>query len=167
VRTLLDSASVEAGNGAERRVRRTSPQSGEELQGCLSSARELVFRIQPPGCDHRQDEDAALGEQYLIDAGIALADLPRDMGEVEFDRTATSSLEVNEQRAALGVEDVPGVWLAVQQLLRGASPSDRAHHATERVHEEVTVGVAELRSPVVAPNESLSFLDTIRENAAS
>ena len=74
---------------AERRVRWTGPQSGEELHGCLPSARELVFRIQPPGCDHRKDEDAAIVEQCLIDAGVALADLLRDMGEVEFDRTAT------------------------------------------------------------------------------
>ena len=148
---------------AERRVGRTCPQGGEELPGCLPSARELVFRIPPPGRDHRKDEDAALVEQRVIDAGIALADLVRDVGEVELDRTPTSSLEVNEQRAVLGVEDVPGVWLAVQQLLRGTSPGDHGHHATERVHEKVTVGVAELRSPVAAPDEQLSFPDPIRE----
>ena len=85
------------------------------------------------------------------------------MGEVEFDRTATSRLEVDEQRAVLGVEDVPGVWLAVQQLLGGASSGDHGHHAAERVHEKVTVGVAELRSPVAAPDEQLSFRDPIRE----
>ena len=94
---------------------------------------------------------------------IALADLLRDMGEVEFDRTATGSLEVDEQRAVPGVEDVPGVWLAVQQLLRGTSPGDHGHHATERVHQKVTVSVAELRSPVAAPDEELSFPDPIRE----
>ena len=55
------------------------------------------------------------------------------------------------------------MWLAVQQLLRGAPPGDRAHHATERVHEKVTVRLAELRSPVAVSNESLSFLDAIRE----
>ena len=85
------------------------------------------------------------------------------MGEVEFDRTATSGLEADEQRAVLGVEDVLRAWLAVQQLLRGASPRDRVHHANERVHEKVTVRLAELRSPVAAPNDSLSFLDAIRE----
>ena len=131
--------------------------------GCLSSARELVFRIEPPGRDHRDDEDAALVEQCGIDAGITLADRRRDVREVEFDRAATSSLEVDEQRAVRGVEDVPGVWLAVQQLLRGASPGDHGHHATERVHEQVAVGVAEVRSPVAAPNKLLSFPDPIRE----
>ena len=46
------------------------------------------------------------------------------------------------------------MWLAVQQLLRGAPPGDRAHHATERAHEKVTVRLAELRSPVAVSNES-------------
>ena len=74
----------------------------------------VIVRIQPPGRDHRKDEGTALVEPCVIDAGIARADLRRDMGQVEFDRTATGRLEVDEQRAMLGVEDVPGVRLAVQ-----------------------------------------------------
>ena len=81
------------------------------------------LRIQPPGCDHRKDEDAAMADQVSVDAGVALADLRRDMGDVEFDRATTSSLEVDEQRAVVGVEDVPRVWLAVQQLLPAPRPA--------------------------------------------
>src|SRR5215211_1183289 len=84
------------------------------------------------------------------------------MGEVELDRTATSSLEVNEQRAVPGVEDVAGVWLAVQQLLGGTS-RDQRHHATERLHQKVTVSVPELGSPVATPDESLGLLYAIGE----
>ena len=163
MRALLDSVSLEARNGAERWVWRTSPQRGEELHGLPDFRSGTVFRIQPPGRDHRKHEAPAVVEQCGIDAGIAVADLRRDVREVELDRTATSSLEVNEQRAVPGVEDVPGVWFAVQQLLRGTSSGDHGHHATERVHEKVTVGVAEARSPVAAPNKELSFPDPIRE----
>jgi hypothetical protein len=56
-------ASFEAGDGAERRVRWTSPQSAEELSGSLTSPWQLVFWVQPPRCDHRECEDPTLAEQ--------------------------------------------------------------------------------------------------------
>ena len=55
------------------------------------------------------------------------------------------------------------MWLAVEQLLGRTSFGDPRHRPPERVHQEVTIGVAELRSPFSAPDEQLSFPDPIRE----
>ena len=57
----------------------------------------------------------------------------------------------------------PGCGSPCSELLRSASPGDHGHHATERVHEKVAVGVAKVRSPVAAPDKLLSFPDPIRE----
>jgi hypothetical protein len=83
----------------------------------LTSPWQLVFRVQTPRCDHRQHEESALAEQRLIDVRVTVAHLNGYMGEVKFDRAATTRLEVNKQRAVPGIEDVPRVRLAMQQLL--------------------------------------------------
>jgi hypothetical protein len=57
---------------------------------------ELVISIPAPGGDHRQHEDSALAQQILIDTRIVLADLFWRMGEVEFDRTTATRLEIDE-----------------------------------------------------------------------
>jgi hypothetical protein len=56
----------------------------------------------------------------LIETRIVLVDLFRRMGKVEFDRPATTRLEVYEQQAVLRAEQVARVWLAMQQLLAAA-----------------------------------------------
>src|SRR5262245_31740334 len=86
------SASIEAGDGVERRVRWPRPQGGEEFSGCSLPIRKLVAGVEPPGCDHRQDEEAALAEQRLIDVRVAFADGVGDVGQIELDRSATTRL---------------------------------------------------------------------------
>src|SRR4029453_9431244 len=94
--------------------------------------RQLVSWVEPPGCDHREDEDPALAEQYLINVRVEPAGVFRDKGQVQLDRPATTRLEVDEERTLLGVEDVPGVRLAVQQLLGGSSFADGGSYGRER-----------------------------------
>ena len=52
---------------------------------------------------------------------------------------------------------------AVQRLLHGPSLADRARHGRERGREKAPVRLAQLRSPLAAPDESLGFPDTIHE----
>ena len=75
--------------------------------------------IPAPRGDHCQNEEAARAKQFLVSAGIALADLFRRMSEVELDRPTATRLEIYEQRPALRVEQVARVWLSMQQLLGG------------------------------------------------
>jgi hypothetical protein len=65
----------------------------------------------------------------LINARVALAYLFGHMGQVELDRAMATRLEVNEQRPLVRDEDVPGVRLAVQQLLGRAAVADRPSQA--------------------------------------
>jgi hypothetical protein len=79
----------------------------------------LVVTIPAPRGDHCQNEEAARAKQFLIRAGIALADLFRHMSEVELDRPTATRLEIYEQGPAPRVEQVARVWLAMHQLLGG------------------------------------------------
>ena len=75
---------------------------------------ELVAEIPPPRSDHRQDEDPALFQQVLIDAGVVPADFVGRVSEIELDRSVAAGLEVYEQRPARRAEHVAGVRLAVE-----------------------------------------------------
>jgi hypothetical protein len=90
----------------------------------LTPVRELVSSIPAPCCDHREHEDAAVAEQVLICTRIVLADFFGCVGEVEFDRSATTRLEIDEQQSVLRGEHVARVRLAVQQLLSTATLAD-------------------------------------------
>jgi hypothetical protein len=60
----------------------------------------------------------------MIDARIVLADFFGRMGKVEFDGPTTTRLEVYKQQPVLRVSRLPGVRLAVQQLLGTAALTD-------------------------------------------
>jgi hypothetical protein len=85
------------------------------------------------------------------------------MSEIEFDRSPTNGLEVDEQRPIPRVQYVAWVWLAVQHLLGGASVGDRSRHAAQRAAEKLAVRVGERGSVLRARNELLSLCDSIRE----
>jgi len=114
----------------ERRPRRTLAEGADEFSGCSLPVRELVAWIPAPRCDHGKNEDPALAEQFLINARIALADRLGHVCEVEFDWPTAARLEVYEQRPVLRAEHVARVWLAVQQLFRGAAVADRSSAAS-------------------------------------
>src|SRR4029453_18886582 len=85
------------------------------------------------------------------------------MGEVELDRPTATRLEVDEPQPALRAEHVARMRLAVEQLLGGAAVLDRSPQAAQRLAEKLPVRVGERRSAVVARNELLRLLDSIRE----
>jgi hypothetical protein len=74
----------------------------------------LVASIAAPRGDHRQDEETARAEQFLIWVDVAFADLLWNVSEVELDRPMANRLEVDEQRPTPRVEEVSRVWLSVQ-----------------------------------------------------
>ena len=96
----------------------------EPLCAQLAPVWELVASIPAPCCDHRQHEDPAVAEQVLVRTRIVPADFFGRMGEVEFDRSATTCLEIYEQQSVLRGEHVARVRLAVQQLLSTATLAD-------------------------------------------
>jgi hypothetical protein len=100
--------------------------SSEQLSRCSLPVRELVVRLETPGCHHGKNEAPALTEQLLISARVALADLFRHVGEVEFDRSSATRLEVDEPQPVPRAQHVAGMRLAVQQLLDGAVVDDRS-----------------------------------------
>jgi hypothetical protein len=90
----------------------------------------LVGSIPAPRSDHCQDEKAARAKQLLISAGVAVADLFRNMSQVELDRSMATRLKIYEQRPTLRVEEISRVWLSVQKLLGGRALTNRASLAS-------------------------------------
>jgi hypothetical protein len=86
---------------------------------CSFPVRELVVWIPTPRGDHGQNEEAARAQQFLVSAGIALADLFRGMSEVELERPTATRLEIYEQRPVPRAEQVARVWLSMKKLLGG------------------------------------------------
>jgi hypothetical protein len=89
------------------------PNLAEPLCAQLAPVWELVASIPAPCCDHRQHEDPALAQQVMINTRIVPADFFGRMGEVEFDRSTATRLEIYEQRPVLRGEHVARVRLAV------------------------------------------------------
>src|SRR3954468_20784422 len=85
------------------------------------------------------------------------------MGEIEFDGSATTRLEVDEQWSALGVEQVAWVGLAVQQLLGGAGVIDRPPQVPQCRTEKLPIRVGERGCVVGARDESWRLRDPIGE----
>jgi hypothetical protein len=110
--------------GVECRPRWACAYRAKKLLPCSFPIRELVVSIRAPCGDHRQNEEAAGAKQFLIRAGIAIADLLRHMSEVELDRPAATRLEINEQGPALRVKQIARMWLSMQQLLGGGALAD-------------------------------------------
>ena len=125
--------------------------------------RELVIPIPAPGGDHGKNKGPALAQQVLIRAGIALAHIVGDMGEVEFDRSTAARLEVDEQQSGLRAEHVAGMRFAVEQLLASAAVGDRLSSAPERSDEKLPVCAGKIRGEVSGLHKVLSLCHSIGE----
>jgi hypothetical protein len=100
-------------------------QLAEELYTCSSPIWELIVSVPAPCCDYRKREDPAHAEEILIGVRIVPAHRFGHMSDVELDRPAATRLQVGEEQSLLRPEHIARVWLAVQQLLGGATVCDR------------------------------------------
>ena len=68
---------------------------------------------------------------------------PRAHGPGRIDRPPATRLEVDEQQPVPRAENVPGMWLAVQQLLGRAAVDDGVSHVSEGADQKCSVFVGE------------------------
>jgi hypothetical protein len=85
------------------------------------------------------------------------------MSDVELNGPAATRFEVDEQEPFLRAEHVAGMWLAVKELLGGATILDLPAQVSQRVPEELSVGIGELRSTASIRNERLGLRHSIGE----
>jgi len=130
---------------------------------CSSPVWELVANVPAPGSDHRKNELPALLHQFLISARVVFADRFGHMGQVEFDRAMATGLEVDEQQSDFRAENVPGVRLAMEELLGRSAVADLSSQPSQRAAQEPPVLVDEPRRSVSARNELLRIRDSIDE----
>src|SRR4051812_30431222 len=102
------------------------PEFAQPLDAEPVAVGELVVAIPAPRGDHRQHESSAISEQVVIDAWVVVSDLIGCVGQVELDRPPAARLEVDEQGASRGAEQVAGVRFAVQKLFGSAAVADRS-----------------------------------------
>jgi len=79
----------------------------------------------------------------LIDIRIVRADLVWHVRDIELDGSTATRLEVDEQQAALGAEEIARMRFAVQQLLDSAAAVDPFTRVLQRAEEEMSVGLSE------------------------
>ena len=104
---------------------------------------EFIADVPAPGSDHRKHETPTLREQNLIDVRIERADLLWHVGNIKLDGSTAARLEVDEQQAVTGAEEVAGMRFAVQQLLGSTAVADPFTSALQRTEEEMPVGLSE------------------------
>src|SRR5258708_38818730 len=85
------------------------------------------------------------------------------MGDVDLNGSVTTGLEVYEQRARLRVEQVPGMWLAVQQLLVGAAAGNGGRQTLQRLAEKFPVRVNKPWGLDAVTEQRLCLRDSISE----
>jgi hypothetical protein len=74
-------------------------------------------------------------EQNLIDIRIEQADLVRHVRNVEFDGATATCFEIGEQQTGRGTEQIAGMGLAVQKLIRGHAVANCLTGAAQRVEQ--------------------------------
>src|SRR3954466_15347324 len=122
----------------------------------------LVVSTPAVRCDERQHEGPALADQLLVSVPTAFADLVRNPGKVELDRSAGAVLEVDEARSALRGEHVPRVRLTMQQLLGDTAVAAQPGRQLEPLEEELAVFVREVWRRVAVDEPPLDPRETIR-----
>ena len=75
---------------------------------------ELIADVPAPGSDHRKNETATLLKQDRIEIRIVRDDLLRRVRNVELDGATAGGLEVDEQQAVIGTQEVARVRFAMQ-----------------------------------------------------
>ena len=118
---------------AERRPRWSVSEQAQDLDGVPTPVRELVARVPAPGRDHREDEPTTLLKQRLVETRIVDADLVRHVCNVELDGPTAAGLEVDEERAFRGTQEVPRMRLPVQKLVLVPVSADCSTGGMERV----------------------------------
>ena len=71
--------------------------------------------------------------------------------------------EVDEDRAAVRIENVAVMRFAVQQLLASTAAGDRPPRPFQRVHEQRPIGFSESRRHLSVGDQPLGLCDTLRE----
>src|ERR1700712_3065663 len=105
------------GECAQRGPGRPVSECAQNPDGGPTAVRKLVPHVPAPSRDHREDEATAFLEQNLVDPWIVHADLVRYVSDVKLDGAKAARLEVDEDQAVCGVEEVPGMRLSVQELV--------------------------------------------------
>jgi hypothetical protein len=78
-------------------------------------------------------------EQGLIDIRIQQADLVWHVRNVEFDGATATRFEVDEQQTGRGTEQIAGMWLAVQKLIRGHAAANCLTGLAQRVEQHAPI----------------------------
>ena len=104
------------GDVVVRGPRRSGTQDIEEGDARWSAARMLVVSM-PSVCGYQcQHESSTLVEKIPVHSRVPVAYLRRHPREVVLDRSLRTVFEVDEQRTSCGVEHVPRVRFAMQEL---------------------------------------------------
>ena len=139
------------------------PQLAEKLYTHSAPVRELVAAIPTPRRDHGQHQHPALAKQVGISGQIVRANLCRRMGDIELDWPTATRLQVCEQQPVLRPEQIARVRFAMQELLGGATLTDRPPQLSQRVAQKLSICIPELRSVGAVANQPLRLRDSIRE----
>jgi hypothetical protein len=123
----------------------------------------LVAAIPTPRRDHGQHQRPALAKQVEISERIVLAHLVGHMGDIELDWPTATRLQVCEQQPVLRPEQIARVRFAMQELLGGATLTDRPPQLSQRVDQKLSICIPELRSVGAVANQPLRLRDSIRE----
>jgi hypothetical protein len=125
--------------------------------------REFIADVPAPGRDHRKHEPSTFREQDLIDVRIARADLFWRVGDIKLDGSTAARLEVDEQQAVTGVEEVAGMRFSVQQLLGGTAAVDPFTSVLQRAEEKMSVGLGERGGFVSPRDQPFCLSDPVQE----
>ena len=124
------------------------------------SVREFITSVETPGRDHRKHKPTALLEQRLIDTGIEPADLVRHVRNVEFDGTAATRLEVDEEKALRRGEQIAWMRLTVYELVRDPAGTKCLMRAAQRAEQHKPIAIDECRGFLPVRQETLGICDS-------
>ena len=110
-------------------------EQSDDVPAMSVSVRQLITHLPAPGGDHCQNEPTTLLEQNLIDIRIQQADLVRHVRNVEFDGATATCFEIDEQQTGRGTEQIAGMRLAVQKLIRGHAAAQGLTGVAQRVEQ--------------------------------
>jgi hypothetical protein len=152
-----------SGESTENGPWRTLAEQGQDVSAVLVPTRELITDVPAPRSDHRKHKPPTLREENLIDIRIACADLLWHMGDIKLDGSTATRLEVDEQQAVTGAEEVARMRFAMQQLLGSAAAVDPFTSALQRGEEEMPVGFSERGSLVSVRHEPFSRCGSVKK----
>lgn len=138
-------------------------EKGKDGSAVTESVGELVVSVPSPCRDHRKHQPSTLVEELLIDARVVRTDIGRDVRYIEFNWATAAGLEVDEERPAGCVEDVPRMGLAVKELLGRAAPIDVLTDTPQCVEQKFTPCGVECRCSITVRYKTLRFLHPVSD----